>query len=147
MDPIIKYFTKFFIGPIFVFAVYVVTYGHVLPGEGFDGGALISTVFILCMIVFGREETRAHLNISVALIVSALAALGMIAIGFLGFAGFREGHRTFFDNFLAPGIPRELFSGGIVPLLNLMLGIIIGAGFYALFGYIVTFRKNGGERK
>jgi multicomponent Na+:H+ antiporter subunit B len=141
MDPVVRYITRYLIGPIFVFASYVVIYGHILPGEGFDGGALIAAVFILCMMVFGREETHRNLNISGALIFSAIAGLAMVALGFLGLAGMREGHKFFYDNFLPQGDVHNLFSGGIVPIFNLILGILIGAGFYALFGYLVTYRR------
>ncbi|MEW6040177.1 MAG: MnhB domain-containing protein [Elusimicrobiota bacterium] len=142
MDSIVRYITRFLIGPIFVFASYVIIYGHILPGEGFDGGALIASVFILCMIVFGRGETHKKLNISGALIASTISGLAMMALGFLGLAGVREGRSFLFDNFLPQGDVHNLFSGGIVPIFNLILGILVGAGFYALFGYLITYRRD-----
>lgn len=141
MDTLIKRITSLLIGPLMVFAIYVAVYGHVLPGEGFDSGMLIASCLILCIIIFGREEARKRLNLSQALILSAFAGLVLIAIGLAGLLGIREGHRYLFDNFLPQGDIRRLFSGGIVPVCNVVLAVIVGAGFYALFGYLVVYRR------
>jgi len=141
MDPIIRKLTSIIIGPMLVFALFVVIYGHILPGEGFDGGILIASILILCMIVFGKEQTKKLLNLSVVLHISAAAALAMVAIGFIGLLGIREGHKFFFDNFLNQGDPHNLLSGGIVPICNCLLGIIVGTGFYSLFGYLVVWES------
>jgi len=147
MDPIVKKFANIFIAPMLVFGLYVVIYGHVLPGEGFDGGILIAGAFILTMMVYGREEARKRLNFSFALIVSALAGLCFIIIGLLGLAGFSPEHKFIFDNFLPQGNPSNLFSGGIVPVCNVVLGIMVGTGFYALFGYLVVSKGEKGENE
>ena len=68
-------------------------------------------------------------------------------LGFLGFLGLREGHSFFLDNFLPQGDPHHLFSGGIVPILNVLLGVLVGFGFYALFGYLVVWRKDADCRR
>ncbi|MEW6556761.1 MAG: MnhB domain-containing protein [Elusimicrobiota bacterium] len=141
MDKTIKILTSYVIGLILVFGCYVVIYGHILPGEGFDGGMLIASAFILCMIVYGKDEARKRINFSTALVVSAISGLLLIVIGFIGLVGYREGHKFFFDNFLPQGNPHQLFSGGIVPICNVLLGFLVGFGFYALFGYLVVFRN------
>ncbi|MBI5573627.1 MAG: hypothetical protein HY919_03630 [Elusimicrobia bacterium] len=143
MDKTIRILTSYVIGLILIFGFYVVIYGHILPGEGFDGGMLIASAFILCMIVYGRDEAKKRVNISSALVVSAIAGLLLIVVGFLGLIGIRDGHQFFLDNFLPQGDPHYLFSGGIVPVLNVLLGVLVGFGFYALFGYLVVWR---GER-
>ena len=147
MDKTIRILTGYVIGLFLVFGFYVVIYGHILPGEGFDGGLLIASAFILCMIVYGKDVARKRLNISTALTVSAISGLLLITVGFLGFLGLREGHSFFLDNFLPQGDPHYLFSGGIVPILNVLLGVLVGFGFYALFGYLVVWRKDADCRR
>lgn len=141
MNKTIKILTSYIIGPILVFGCYVVIYGHILPGEGFDGGLLIASAFILCMIVYGKDKAKKRINISSALVVSAVAGLLLIIIGFIGLLGIREGHRFFLDNFLPQGNVHNLFSGGLVPILNILLGILIGFGFYAIFGLLIVWRS------
>lgn len=147
MDKTIKILTSYIIGLILVFGFYVVIYGHILPGEGFDGGMLIASSFILCMIVYGGAQAKKRLNFSAALTVSAVAGLLLIVIGFIGLSGYREGHKFFFDNFLPQGDPHHLFSGGIVPICNVLLGLLVGFGFYALFGYLVVWRGRETDAK
>jgi multicomponent Na+:H+ antiporter subunit B len=139
MNEIVKNSTRFVLGLMFLFGLYVISYGHLLPGEGFDGGMIIAGVLILCMVVYGKEQTKkGFLNLSKSLKLSIIAGIILILIGFIGVLGNKK---VYFDNFLAQGDPHNLFSGGIVPICNFVLGLLVGFGFYALFGYLVAFRR------
>lgn len=124
MPKIIKILTDYFIGPIIVFGGYVVVYGHLLPGEGFDGGMIVASTLILCMVVYGREEMEKRISVKHAVIISATSALLFILLG----------------NFLPQGNFEHLFSGGIIPILNVLVGLIVAFGFYAIFMYLVSYR-------
>jgi multisubunit Na+/H+ antiporter MnhB subunit len=45
-------------GLIFVYGAYIVTHGHLTPGGGFAGGALIAGAFILLILANGSEYVR-----------------------------------------------------------------------------------------
>jgi len=139
MDRLIKTAVGLIIGPILVFALYVINYGHILPGEGFDGGALIAAVLVLCIIVYGKQEVRKRLNLSIVLTISAISGLLLILVGLIGLVS--KG-KVLFYNFIPQGNIHNLFSSGIVMICNIILGILVGASLYLLFGYLVIYRRD-----
>lgn len=104
---------------IMLFAVYIFLHGHLTPGGGFQGGAIIASGFLL--VYLGFRETRVkEKGIKAA---EALAGLAFLVIGFLGLAV--SGYFLF--NFLPKGIPNSLFSAGILPLLYIAIGFKVGS--------------------
>ncbi len=50
MSMIVKTVTRWLKGPILLFGIYIVLYGHITPGGGFGGGVIIASAFILVMV-------------------------------------------------------------------------------------------------
>ena len=104
---------------IALFAVYIVLHGHLGPGGGFQGGAVIASCLILTLLA--RPDYRIKLaNLSFA---ESLAGVFIVLVGVAGlfFAG------GFLDSrVLPPGQFGELFSAGAIPILSVLLGVKVG---------------------
>ena len=120
--------------PAIVFGLYLILHGHLTPGGGFPGGAVIATVVVLFLVSFGKERLRENLSKQ---LLSALESIGLIIFIGLAFWGLSA---TFFYNFLANSgkifgrsIPfgantGYLGTGGTIPLMNMAVGLeVFGA--------------------
>jgi len=128
MSLIVKTITRFTVGIIFLYGVYIVTHGHLTPGGGFAGGVIIALSFIHLMLAFGREAALKKLSRAAASIFESTGALMFLGIALLGFTG-----GYFFLNFLGKGQHFKLFSAGIIPLCNIAISFKVGAGIFAIF--------------
>ena len=103
---------------ILLFGAYIFVHGHLTPGGGFQGGAVIASGFLLMYLAFPRQSIDKK-SFSV---VESLGGLVFVGIGLLGliFSGY------FLTNFLPRGIPNTIFSAGIIPIIYVALGLKIG---------------------
>ncbi len=132
MSKIVRTVACVLIIPGIVFGLYVILHGHLTPGGGFQGGAVIATIPALFIIAYG-EKSRRILNRDIPSLVESLALLTFISLAFLGLSA------TFFRNFLVNGgfifgkairfgiNPGYLNTGGLIPLLNLVVGLEVSA--------------------
>src|SRR5690348_16324829 len=102
----------------------VVAHGHLTPGGGFQGGAVLVTGLHL-LYVAGRFRSLEQLRPLSVLETSE--AVGAAAFALLGFAGIVAAG-AFLANALPLGSFGQLISGGTVPALNVAVGIAIGSG-------------------
>jgi multicomponent Na+:H+ antiporter subunit B len=126
-----------FIAPfLYIFGFYLIFYGHLSPGGGFTGGVVLATIFVLLTITFGVRRTKEKKVLQAKSLLENLAMGGFILLGLLGvITGY---------NFLANGQANfylgqsgSLTSGGIIPGLNLMTGIKVGASLSIIFNCLV----------
>lgn len=127
MSKIIKVISLILLNPIIIFGLYIISHGHLTPGGGFQGGVIIASAVALILVVF-NDQIRLSPKIFSLIESSAL-------IFFIILAAFGIFKNTFFYNFLANtdkilgksiqfGInPGYLNSGGVIPLMNLAIGI------------------------
>ncbi len=110
---------------ILLLGVYVFVNGHLTPGGGFQGGAILASA-ILLMLLTDPLRQFSHRLIS---ILESVSGLIFIAIGVLGiiFAG------GFLDNRLLPtGTLGQLFSAGVIPVIYSFIGLKVGAEFSSM---------------
>jgi len=103
---------------ILLFGAYVFVHGHLTPGGGFQGGAVIASGFLLMYLAFpGQSIDKKSFSV-----VESLGGLIFVGIGLLGlvFSGY------FLTNFLPKGIPNTIFSAGIIPIIYIAVGLKIG---------------------
>ncbi len=98
---------------------YVFVHGHLTPGGGFQGGAIIATGTLLMFMAYRSFET----NHTALTIIESLAGLTFVSIGI---SGLIWGY-SFLQNILPLGTPNELLSGGIIPLIYIAVGFKVGA--------------------
>lgn len=112
-----------------LFGIYMVIHGHLSPGGGFQGGAVLGTASMLVYLATGY---RTYLDSSPKKLIEfaeAMAAAGYALIGILGMlAG-----GAFLQNVLPLGRFGNLLSGGTIPVINFAVGLEVSAGFTILF--------------
>jgi multicomponent Na+:H+ antiporter subunit B len=113
------------IGPTVVTGLSIVAHGHITPGGGFQGGAVLAAGAILSFLVgryvVFRRVTPAHLVDA----AEGSGAAGFVLVGFLGIVS----GAAFLANTLPLGQAGTLLSSGTLPLLNVTVGLEVAAGF------------------
>ncbi len=104
---------------ILLFGIYVFTHGHLTPGGGFQGGAIIASAFLL--IYLGGREMK--FNKTAAKVTESFSGLIFVIMGLLGLTS--GGY--FLLNFLPKGTANTLFSAGIIPIIYIVIGLKVGS--------------------
>ena len=110
---------------ILLLGVYVFVNGHLSPGGGFQGGAIVASAMLLLLLT---DPMRRFSHALIARI-EATAGLLFVVLGLLGLA-FAGG---FLDaRFLPAGWFGALFSAGAIPLIYVLVGLKVGAEFSSM---------------
>jgi len=129
---------------ILIFGLYVIAHGHLTPGGGFQGGAVIVSGVVMLLVAFSSQELKKSLRERVLSIMESSGALIFIILAFIGIG------TVFFYNFLVgtpifgripptgPN-PGDFWTGGVVPLMNLAVGLKVVAGLSAVVLALALF--------
>ena len=129
---------------IVVFGLYVIAHGHITPGGGFQGGAIIVSGVVMLLVAFSSQELKKSLRERTLSIMESTGALIFAALAFAGIG------TVFFYNFLVgtpifggipdpgPG-PGNIWTGGVIPLMNFAVGLKVIAGLSAMVLAIALF--------
>jgi len=118
---------------IILFGFYIIIHGHLSPGGGFQGGVVIASGFLLMFLAKNDDFSLNHKIISIA---EALSGAGFILLGLLGLLL----ADSFLGNFLPLGSIGSLFSGGVIPLIYIFVGIKVAAEITALIEYFIRIK-------
>lgn len=133
-DSILQKVSLLLVPIIFIFGIYVILNGHVSPGGGFSGGAIIGAGLILYLNAFGFEKTERFFTERVYKWVSVVAlafyALIKCYAFFMGANGL--------DNHIPKGIVGHILSGGLILPLNIAVGCVVACTMYTFYA---MFRK------
>lgn len=139
-DQIVRLVCRLTVPFIQVYGVYIIFYGHLSPGGGFAGGAIIGASMVLYALSFNLAAGSKKIPSSTATILESGGALGFALVGLL--AIIMGGH--YLSNQSAGfgmGVTGELISGGVIPLIAVFIGIKIASTIVTLFYHLI-----GGER-
>ncbi len=115
---------------IFLFSIYVITHGHISPGGGFQGGVILASISIIFIVIYGSAFDYTMLSPDKKTFLETSGALTFLFIGFLGIA--LDG--VFLNNLnIFNGKIGSLFSGGSIPIINIAIGLKVGAGLAIIF--------------
>lgn len=110
---------------ILLFGAYVFINGHLTPGGGFQGGAIVASA-VLLMLLTDPLRRFSHKLISR---IESTSGLLYVLIGVFGVA-LAGG---FLDNRILPlGTFGELFSAGAIPVIYSLIGLKVGAEFSSM---------------
>lgn len=121
------------IGPTVVLGLYIVAHGHLTPGGGFQGGAILATASLL---VFLSGRFVAFRRVNPVILIDAAEGAGAFAFPLIGLLGLVAGP-AFLTNVLPLGTAGHLPSGGTTPLLNLAVGLEVSAAFILIVSEFV----------
>lgn len=128
---IVETSTELLLPMVILLGIYVFLNGHLSPGGGFQGGAIIAsgTMFLLLAL------PESHISRLMIAVIESLSGFSYVIIGILGvmLAG------GFLDNrFLPLGEYGDLFSAGAIPLIYVFVGLKVG---FELSAVLDRFRK------
>ena len=135
-DLILKTMARLVIPFIELYGVFIILHGHVSPGGGFSGGAILGTSLILYTLIFGVEKAQKKFSHRVSEIAESGGILWFVLIGIVGI--FVTG--SFLTNIQAGfliGTPGTLFSAGMIPLLMMGIGIKVASTMITLFHTLI----------
>lgn len=133
------------------FGIMIILGGHITPGGGFQGGAMITSGIILCIIVYGLENSPLKLSHDYISVLESIGALGFIILGLIGLfvaGSFLYNVGSDFGN-VVPYYIQNIFhypdvtNAGIVPYLNIFVGLKVFVGLSAIIIAFAGFKKIG----
>lgn len=125
-----------------IFGIYIIIHGHLTPGGGFQGGAVVATMIAFLLVSHGGKKVIAFAKPS---FYSSLETVGLLLFICAGFFGITT---TFFYNFLSgrgglfgsvvetgPNIG-VLNSAGTISLMNMAVGLEVIGGLSLIVLYM-----------
>lgn len=135
-DVILQTVARLLVPPIFIFGIYIILAGHLGPGGGFSGGAVIGAGLILYQNAFGFTKTERFFTAKTYRTMSfgALACYS-IAKSYSFYTGANH-----IESIIPLGSPGAILSSGLILLLNICVGIVVAGTMYTFYA---MFRRGG----
>lgn len=149
ISPILKIFA---LPASFIFiciGIITILGGHITPGGGFQGGAMISAGIILSLLVFGLNDSPIELSHEFISIIESVGAFGYVILGLIGlyFGGsFLYNVGTDFYSIVPSYIVNifhypDVTNAGIVPYFNILVGLKVFVGLTAIVIAFMGFKS------
>ncbi len=135
-DEILQLAAKILVPIVMFYGIYVVLNGHLSPGGGFSGGAIMGAALILYLNAFGFEKASKIFTFKTfrwVTFVSLMTYAGLKSYSFFTGANHIESH-------IPKGTPGAILSSGFILPLNICVGLIVMCTMYAFY---TLFRKGG----
>ena len=136
---------------VLIFGFYIVLHGHLTPGGGFQGGAVIATAFVLLMVAYSFEKIRStfrvtplHVTESSGLLLFLATAAVALTVGATFFANWLANSGALFGMSVPFGPnPGELNTAGVIPIMNIAVGIEVLGALSVIVLYMITSVREG----
>ena len=123
--------------------------GHITPGGGFQGGAMIASGIILSVLVYGLGNSPLELSHIYVEVFESIGALGFIIFGLIGlFLGgfYLYNVGTDLLNVVPAAFQNVLHypdvtNAGIIPYLNIFVGLKVFVGLSSIAIAFAGFKK------
>ncbi|MCG7855277.1 MAG: sodium:proton antiporter [Methanoregulaceae archaeon] len=129
-----------------IFGLYIILHGHLTPGGGFQGGAVVATGAAIVIVAWAYEDIAGMIR---KVTMKAQESAGLLL--FIGTAALALGlGYAFFTNVLANsgslfGLsvpfgpnPGELNTAGVIPIMNIAVGIEVWGGLTVILLYLLS---------
>lgn len=135
-DIILQTVARILVPPIIIFGIYVILGGHLGPGGGFSGGAVIGAGLILYLNAFGFAKTERFFTAKTYKWMSfgALACYAL-AKSYSFYTGANH-----IESVIPLGTRGAILSSGLILILNICVGIVVAGTMYTFYA---MFRKGG----
>jgi multicomponent Na+:H+ antiporter subunit B len=117
------------IGGGLLVGLWLVAFGYVTPGGGFQGGVVVAGAILLLYIVGSHRDYRPFRDEHVLDPLEGLGAGGYVMIGLAALAS----GAAFLANLFGPGKTGTLLSGGSIAVLNWASAIAVSVAMLLLF--------------
>ncbi len=125
--------TRIAFAVIFLFGIYIFVHGHLTPGGGFPGGAVIASG-ILGLFLGRNGYSPNHAGLKV---FESLSGIAFVIIGLIGLFSVK----SFLANFLPTGIIGNLYSAGFISLIYIAIGMKVGSELAAVVDSMIGDTK------
>jgi multicomponent Na+:H+ antiporter subunit B len=130
---------RLLLGPMILFGVYIFVHGHLTPGGGFQGGAVVaSAVLLLLLADRGRELPHGLMSW-----LESVSGFGFVVVGLLGLAV--AGSFLANRGVVPLGTWNRLFSAGLIPVIYVLIGLKVGSELAALLDVMMRGEQGGTE--
>ncbi len=126
--------SKILVPLIFLLGVYVFANGHLTPGGGFQGGAIMASGMVLLLLANPEKNVKHSLFSG----IESISGFTYVILGLLGIY-FAYG---FLDNRVLPlGQFGNIFSAGLIPLIYTFIGLKVGSELTNIVGNLKETQK------
>ncbi len=133
-DVILQKVAGFLVPVIILFGIYVILNGHLSPGGGFSGGAIIGAGLILYLNAFGFEKTERFFTEKTYKWVCFFSlTFYCLAKSYSFYTGANH-----LESGIPLGTPGAILSSGLILPLNICVGLVVACTMYAFYA---LFRK------
>lgn len=135
-DVILQTAARLLVPLIIIFGIYIILCGHLGPGGGFSGGAVIGAGLILYVSAFGFAKTERFFTAKTYKWMS----FGALACYCLSKTYSFYTGANHIESVIPLGTPGAILSSGLILLLNICVGVVVAGTMYTFY---VMFRKGG----
>lgn len=133
-DPILMHTARILAPIVLLFGIYVVLNGHLGPGGGFAGGAILGGALILCAIAFGFESVGRLISARrYRICITAGLCFYSVAKCYSFYCGANHLETVF-----TTGTPGAILSAGLILPLNIAVGLVVALTMY---GFCSVFQR------
>jgi len=122
---------KLLVPVVMIFGVYILFNGHLSPGGGFSGGAILGAGFILFAMAFG-EEKAAEIFTPKLIRSVTIASLSFYCLA-KSYSFFTGNEFNGLHSVISPGTPGDFLSGGLILPLNIAVGCVVCCTMYSFY--------------
>jgi multicomponent Na+:H+ antiporter subunit B len=123
-----------------IYGLYVIAHGHLTPGGGFQGGAIVASACAMILVAFGSKWTLKKIKEKRLSVFESLGAVSFIVLALLGlifgvafFHNFLPGTEFLFGTIPPTGSGlADISTGGLLPLMNFAVGLKVIAGLFVI---------------
>lgn len=133
-DVILQASAAILVPVIIIFGIYIILNGHLSPGGGFSGGAIIGAGLILYLNAFGFKKTEQMFTEKTYKVICCSAlTFYCLAKSYSFFTGANH-----LDSHIPLGKAGRILSSGLILPLNICVGLVVACTMYTFY---VMFRK------
>lgn len=131
-DLILQKCCRIIVPVILVFGIYIVLNGHISPGGGFSGGAVLGAGFILYLSAFGFDKTERFMNATVIKWITFCSLMVYcLAKSYSFFTGANH-----LESGIPLGTPGAILSSGLILVLNICVGMVVACTMYSFYALV-----------
>ena len=135
-DAILQRMADVLVPVVLLFGMYVVVNGHLSPGGGFSGGAVMGAGLILYLNAHGYTGTRRFRLFGYGVfkwVTFSALVFYCLSKCYSFFTGANH-----LPSVIGPGTPGSIFSAGLILPLNICVGFVVA---FTMYGFYTLFRK------
>ncbi len=135
---------------ILVYGFYIIIHGHLTPGGGFQGGAILASAMLLLLLAYRYQESTRYVRKTMmktlesgGLLLFGITALSAMALGAGYFYNWLSPRGLLFGDIVEVGSSfANLNTAGLIPIMNLAVGIeVVGAASVILLALLSGIKE------